>query len=124
MKFGIRSSEQKTGCPEPSENEARVYRCVYSLRAWSYPFCIWAVSLPGGIMYLRHIEFKGELEMNVGDRIKFSFGDGEGRVVVKSSEKGFLKVDFPKHPAKRSFGPAELEGKKNKNLRSKRKKEG
>jgi hypothetical protein len=61
------------------------------------------------------LNLKEELEMNVGDRIKFSFGgtEKEGVVVKVFPKKVYLKVDFPKHPGKtvvRSL--AELEGKK------------
>ncbi len=53
--------------------------------------------------------------MNVGDRIKFSFGgkEKEGVVVKVFPKKVYLKVDFPKHPGKtvvRSL--ADLEGEK------------
>ena len=52
--------------------------------------------------------------MNVGERIKFSFGgkEKEGVVTQIFPKKVYLKVDFPKHPGKvviRSL--AELEGK-------------
>lgn len=52
--------------------------------------------------------------MNVGERIKFSFGgkEKEGVVTRVFSKRVYLKVDFPKHPGKiiiRSL--AELEGK-------------
>jgi len=52
--------------------------------------------------------------MNVGDRIKFSFGgkEKEGVVARIFPKKVYLKVDFPKHPGKvvvRSL--ADLEGK-------------
>jgi hypothetical protein len=52
--------------------------------------------------------------MNVGERIKFSFGgkEKEGVVTRIFPKKVYLKVDFPKHPGKvviRSL--AELEGK-------------
>jgi hypothetical protein len=52
--------------------------------------------------------------MNVGERIKFSFGgeEKEGVVIRVFPKKVYLKVDFPKHPGKiiiRSL--AELEGK-------------
>ena len=52
--------------------------------------------------------------MNVGDRIKFSFGgkEKEGLVTKIFPKKVYLKVDFPKQPGKtvvRSL--AELEGK-------------
>jgi hypothetical protein len=52
--------------------------------------------------------------MNVGERIKFSFGgeEKEGVVTRVFPKKVYLKVDFPKHPGKiiiRSL--AELEGK-------------
>ncbi len=52
--------------------------------------------------------------MNVGDRIKFSFGgkEKEGIITRIFPKKVYLKVDFPKHPGKvvvRSL--AELEGK-------------
>jgi hypothetical protein len=55
------------------------------------------------------------MAMNVGDRIKFSFGgaEKEGVVVKVFPKKVYLKVDFPKHPGKtvvRSL--ADLEGKK------------
>jgi hypothetical protein len=51
--------------------------------------------------------------MNVGDRVKFSFGGKEKEGVVTGifPKKVYLKVDFPKHPGKvviRSL--AELEG--------------
>jgi hypothetical protein len=51
--------------------------------------------------------------MNVGERIKFSFGgkEKEGVVTRIFPKKVYLKVDFPKHPGKvvvRSL--AELEG--------------
>jgi len=53
--------------------------------------------------------------MNVGDRIKFSFGgkEKEGMVFKIFPKKVYLKVDFPKHPGKivvRTL--AELEGEK------------
>jgi hypothetical protein len=56
----------------------------------------------------------GGTVMNVGDRIKFSFGgkEKEGMVTRIFPKKVYLKVDFPKHPGKvvvRSL--AELEGK-------------
>lgn len=52
--------------------------------------------------------------MNIGDRIKFQFGDQEkeGQVVKIFPKKVYLKVDFPRHPGKivvRTI--AELEGK-------------
>lgn len=52
--------------------------------------------------------------MNVGDRIKFSFGgkEKEGMVVKIFPKKVYLKVDFPKHPGRivvRTL--SELEGK-------------
>ncbi len=52
--------------------------------------------------------------MNVGDRVKFSFGgkEKEGTVIKIFPKKVYLKVDFPRHPGKmvvRSM--AELEGK-------------
>lgn len=52
--------------------------------------------------------------MNVGERIKFSFGgeEKEGTVVKIFPKKVYLQVDFPRHPKKlvvRSI--AELEGK-------------
>ena len=52
--------------------------------------------------------------MNVGERIKFSFGgkEKEGVVTRVFLKRVYLKVDFPKHPGKiiiRSL--AELEGK-------------
>ncbi len=52
--------------------------------------------------------------MEVGDRIKFSFGgeEKEGVVAKIFSKKVYLKVDFPRHKGKlivRSL--AELEGK-------------
>ena len=52
--------------------------------------------------------------MNVGDRVKFSFGgkEKEGMITRIFPKKIYLKVDFPKHPGKvvvRSL--AELEGK-------------
>ncbi|MGA2958577.1 MAG: hypothetical protein ABSF48_22980 [Thermodesulfobacteriota bacterium] len=52
--------------------------------------------------------------MNVGDRIKFSFGgnEKEGVVVKIFPKKVYLKVDFPKHPGRivvRTL--SELEGK-------------
>jgi hypothetical protein len=55
------------------------------------------------------------MAMNVGDRIKFSFGgtEKEGVVIKVFPKKVYLKVDFPKHPGKtvvRSL--ADLEGKK------------
>jgi len=53
--------------------------------------------------------------MNVGDRIRFSFGgkEKEGMVLKMFPKKVYLKVDFPKHPGKivvRTL--AELEGEK------------
>jgi len=59
-------------------------------------------------------EMTGGAYMNVGDRIKFSFGgkEKEGIITRIFSKKVYLKVDFPKHPGKvvvRSL--AELEGK-------------
>ena len=61
--------------------------------------------------------------MNVGDRIKFSFGgkEKEGLVVRIFPKKVYLKVDFPKHPGKivvRSL--ADLEGKVSAKKKSKR----
>jgi hypothetical protein len=52
--------------------------------------------------------------MNVGDRVKFQFGgkEKEGVVFKIFPKKVYLKVDFPRHPAKlvvRSL--ANLEGK-------------
>ena len=52
--------------------------------------------------------------MNVGDRIKFSFGgkEKEGMVVKMFPKKVYLKVDFPKHPGKVVIRTlSELEGK-------------
>jgi len=52
--------------------------------------------------------------MNVGERIKFSFGgkEIEGVVTRIFPKKVYLKVDFPKHPGKVVVRPlAELEGK-------------
>jgi hypothetical protein len=52
--------------------------------------------------------------MNVGDRIKFSFGgkEKEGMVVKMFPKKVYLKVDFPKHPGKIVIRTiSELEGK-------------
>ncbi len=61
--------------------------------------------------------------MNVGDRIKFSFGgkEKEGLVVRVFPKKVYLKVDFPKQPGKivlRSL--AELEGRIPGNKKSKK----
>jgi hypothetical protein len=55
----------------------------------------------------------GGADMNVGERIKFSFGgkEKEGVVTRIFPKKVYLKVDFPRHPGKvvvRSV--AELEG--------------
>jgi hypothetical protein len=50
--------------------------------------------------------------MNVGDRIKFQFGgkEKEGVVCKIFPKKVYLKVDFPRHPAKLVVRPlAELE---------------
>jgi hypothetical protein len=52
--------------------------------------------------------------MNVGDRIKFQFGgkEKEGVVFKIFPKKIYLKVDFPRHPAKLVVRPlAVLEGK-------------
>lgn len=52
--------------------------------------------------------------MQVGDRIKFQFGDQEKEGVVEKifPKKVYLRVDFPGHPGKRIIRPvAELEGK-------------
>jgi len=61
--------------------------------------------------------------MNVGDRIKFSFGgkEKEGTVLKIFPKKVYLRVDFPKHPGKtivRSL--ADLEGKKEKARKEKK----
>ncbi len=63
--------------------------------------------------------------MNVGDRIKFSFGgkEKEGMVIRMFPKKVYLKVDFPKHPGKivvRTL--AELEGEKTPRKSKKREK--
>jgi hypothetical protein len=69
----------------------------------------------GGKMVSRKIGEvrKEKQDMNIGERIKFSFGgkEKEGMVVKIFPKKVYLKVDFPKHPGKtivRSL--AELEG--------------
>jgi hypothetical protein len=51
--------------------------------------------------------------MNVGDRVKFQFGgkEKEGVVFKIFPKKVYLKVDFPRHPARVVVRPlAELEG--------------
>ncbi len=63
--------------------------------------------------------------MNVGDRIKFSFGgkEKEGMVVKMFPKKVYLKVDFPKHPGKTVVRTlAELEGGKTPKKSKKREK--
>ena len=52
--------------------------------------------------------------MQVGDRIKFQFGEKEKEGIVERifPKKVYLKVDFPEHPGKRVIrSVAELEGK-------------
>jgi hypothetical protein len=61
--------------------------------------------------------------MNVGDRIKFPFGEAEkeGVVVKIFPKKVYLKVDFPKHPGKIVIRPiADLEGKRSTVKKSKK----
>jgi hypothetical protein len=63
--------------------------------------------------------------MNIGDRIKFSFGETEKEGVVTKifPKKVYLKVDFPNHPGKtviRSL--ADLEG-KNTNVKMSKRRE-
>lgn len=63
--------------------------------------------------------------MNVGDRIKFSFGgkEKEGMVFRMFPKKVYLRVDFPNHPGKivvRTL--AELEGGKTPKKSKKREK--
>jgi hypothetical protein len=65
-------------------------------------------------------------DMNIGERIKFSFGgdEKEGMVIKIFPKKVYLKVDFPRHPGKtivRSL--AELEGMTPKKSRKKTKAE-
>ncbi len=62
--------------------------------------------------------------MNVGDRVKFSFGgkEKEGLVIRMFPKKVYLKVDFPNHPGKIVVrSAAELEGKKPAVRKSKKK---